>query len=136
VATIGDLAGKLAGPESPWLLFVAGVLLLAAAGIGRRLMSSLQRIGARVGELERVSESERTRRRQVEAELAELGVPLPYWPPDGPHAPRTRRPAPDLDDAEDLDDEEPAPAPETAVNRVPVPPLPPAERAIAARHRR
>jgi hypothetical protein len=80
--TVAELLGKILAPDSPWILVLAVALLVAAAGIGRRLFASLQRIGARVGALERLTESEQTRRRQVEAELLECGVPLPLWPAD------------------------------------------------------
>lgn len=143
MTTFGDVVGKVLGPESPWLLVLTVALLAAAAGVARRLTGSLRRIGERAGELERVTESERTRRRQVEAELTALGVRLPYWPPDGPYQPRPVTSASVADDgyddedpADDDDGWAPAPAPETDVRPIPVPPLPPAERVIAARHRR
>jgi hypothetical protein len=93
-----------------------------------RLSLSAARQGERLGKLEKVSELLALRRRQVEAELIDLGVDLPYWPPDGPTQPRARlRPRAD----EDLADE--PTAAEFARSRVPVPPLP---ADIGARHRR
>lgn len=111
--TVSELLGKLLAPDSPWLLALAVLVLVAAAGIGRRLFASQRAQGARIGALERRADSERTRRRQVEAELVELGIPLPYWP-DDPADPRElavlRRRLRELDvpppaDDEDLEDE-------------------------------
>jgi hypothetical protein len=85
--SVGELVGKLVAPDSPWLFVFAVAVLVAAAGIGRRLFASITRQGARIGALENLARSEQTRRRQVEAELTELGIPLPYWP-DDPHDPR------------------------------------------------
>lgn len=132
--TVAELLGKLLAPDSPWLLVLAVVVLVAAAAIGRRLVASLTRQGARIGALETLAEKERTRRRQVEAELLELGVTLPYWP-DDPVDPRElavlRRRIRELevpaDDREDQD-EHYGPATSLELDRPPVPELP--------RHRR
>jgi hypothetical protein len=132
------------GGGGPWWLSLAAVLLGIAGRVARNARRSAFRQGERLGELERRADSERTRRQQVESLLIGLGVPLPYWPPDGPLQPRDRRSSgwtpssaagpqedfrsDDLDDDDDLADD-----PETAVRRVPVPPLPDA---LGARHRR
>jgi hypothetical protein len=143
---------QAAGAAGPWLA-LALVLLGIAGRIARAARRSAVLQGQRIGELERVTNSEKTRRQQVESVLRDLGVPLPYWPPDGPLQPfdrrifggaassswssqedfpdsgkprDERRPA-DVD--EDLADEDP----ETAVRRIPVPPLPDE---LGARHRR
>jgi hypothetical protein len=146
--TVAELLGKLLAPDSPWLLVVAVLVLVAAAGIARRLFRSVAGIGARVGELERLTDSERTRRRQVEDLLLRLGIPLPYWPPDGPGQPsRPARAAArdasspvdarriDQDDELDQDDADDYTR-EHELTRPPVPPFPEAERARLARHRR
>lgn len=136
--TVAELVGKLLAPESPWLFVVAVVVLATAAQIGRRLFASVRRLGARIGELERVSESERTRRRQVEAELVSLGVPLSLWPEDPPalrEVASMRWRLADRDrERDDLDDDPPATA--AAYAAPPVPPFPDDERARLARHRR
>jgi hypothetical protein len=79
--TLGEVLGSLRA-DSPWLLLVAGVVFAGASAAYKRAAGSMQRIGARVGALETLAEKERTRRRQVEAVLLELGIPLPYWPDD------------------------------------------------------
>jgi hypothetical protein len=71
-------------PGSPALAIVTAILLLAAGWIARRAARSMQRQGARVGTLERVTRLERSRRRQVEQTLREHGIRLPYWPDDPP----------------------------------------------------
>lgn len=136
--TIVEALGRLLAPDSPWILFVAGLLVLGAAGIGRRLFGSLQRQGARIGRLERELDSEQTRRRQVEAELEAEGIPLPWWPPDGTDRKSSGRPAaraafPPAGAQEDFPSD-----PETSLDyaRPPVPPIPDNERAAFARHRR
>jgi hypothetical protein len=144
VSTIGDLIGNLRA-DSPWLVFVAAALLAAAGGVARRLMASMQRIGARVGELERSRDSERTRRRQVEAELVSLGVPLSLWPEDPPGlrevASMRRRLAVvdrEREDREDRENLEVFP-PETTERPYAPPPVPgftDDERSRLARHRR
>jgi hypothetical protein len=147
--TVAELLGKLLAPDSPWLLVVAVLVLVAAAGIARRLFRSVAGIGARVGELERLTDSERTRRRQVEDLLLRLGIPLPYWPPDGPGQPsrparaaardasplEARAERDGYDDFED-DDQDDDLTREHELTRPPVPPFPEAERARLARHRR
>lgn len=115
---------------APWLA-VGIVCLGAAVWVYRQQRRSARDQGERLGELERRAESERDRRRQVEAVLIDLGVPLPWWPPDGPDAPRARlRWREDEDQADDPD----RLSPETEVRRVPVPPLP--DSPTLARHRR
>jgi hypothetical protein len=142
VSTIGDLIGNLRA-DSPWLVLVAGVLLAAAGGVGKRLMASMQRIGARVGELERSRDSERTRRRQVEAELISLGIPLSLWPEDPPGlrevASMRRRLAVadrEREDREDQADEFPPETTERPYAPPPVPGFTDDERSRLARHRR
>lgn len=71
-------------PGSPVLAITTAVLLLAAAWIARRVYGSMRRQGARVGKLEQTARLERSRRRQVEQSLREVGIPLPYWPDDPP----------------------------------------------------
>lgn len=138
--SIADVLARLLDPGSPWLTYVAVGLVAVAGGIAKRLWTSLRLQGARIGEVERIADSERTRRRQVESVLADLGVPLPYWPPDGPDVAVARRrkaaspaspasPAPDYpgDDAE------------TSIydsQRIPVPSFTASERDRLARHRR
>lgn len=130
---------QVAGAAGPWLA-LALVLLGIAARIARNARASATRQGERIGELERRADSERDRRRQVEALLLDLAVPLPYWPPDGPDQPRHRRertfapysePGPWADDGVPLPDDEPMT--DFAPERVPVPPLP---EGFGARHRR
>lgn len=77
--TLGDLLGQR---DTPVILLLAGVLLLAAAWIGRRAFASQARQGRRLGVLEQRLRSETTRRRQVEQTLREQGLELPYWPDD------------------------------------------------------
>ena len=128
--SVAELLGKILAPDSPWLLVLAVGLLVAAAGIGRRLFASLQRLGGRVGALERLTESEQTRRRQVEDELLRCGVPLPVWPPDPVNARELatlRRRVRELDVHDDLDAE-----PMTTERPAPPPPV----RATTAAHRR
>jgi hypothetical protein len=129
MATVAELIGSIRA-DSPWLVLLAGVLLAGAGAVARRLTGSLGRIGARVGSLERIAASERTRRRQVEQALRDLGVPLPYWPPDGP--PPDARPVRARADDEDQADDDATRA-RPAVN---VPPFPEDERARLSRHRR
>lgn len=133
--TIGEVLTN-ARADSPWLVLVAGALLAAAAQVARRLFGSVARIGSRVGDLERLTDSERTRRQQVESVLLELGVPLPIWP--GDPAPvrelavlRRRDRDRDRDD-EDQGEAQPDPYPLTTERPAPPPPL----RATSAAHRR
>jgi hypothetical protein len=132
LSTAADLASL--AQAAPWL--AVGVLTLVAAAWvyrqGRRqnaltraeLQTSAVRQGKRLGELEKVCELLLLRRRQVEYELLNLGVELPYWPPDGPDQPRPRRREPAAVDQADED---------TAYAPPRVPPLP---ADIGARHRR
>lgn len=118
-------------------VLAAGLLLLAAAawiyrqarrGIGdvaSEARLSAARQGKRIGELEIAVAALDLYRRQLAYCLAEDGVEVPFWPPDGPDQPRTRRRPLELDD-EPTDYAAPAP-------RVPVPPLPDD---VGARHRR
>jgi hypothetical protein len=122
--------------SAPWI--AVGVLaLVAAAWVYRQsrraiaaakaeMQLSALRQGKRLGELEKVCELLLLRRRQVEWELLDMGVELPYWPPDGPEQPRPRRRQP----VEDQADDEPT---DYSPPRVPVPPLP---ADLGARHRR
>lgn len=120
--TVAELAGKLLAPDSPWFLVLAVGLLVAAAGVARRLWSSVRRIGERVGTLETTATSERTRRQQVECVLLELGVPLPVWPSDPVSlrelAVLRRRASLVRDDDEDQADE-------LLTTEAPLPPVPP-----------
>ena len=129
-----QIAAAVEGELPAWASVFATLLLALAAAIARRISRrSAKPQGERLGSLERVLESERTRRRQVEALLVQrYGIQLPYWPPDGPNQPRP--PADRWDDDEDQDDEDDDDlGPETLHRRIPVPPLDPA---ISARHRR
>jgi hypothetical protein len=141
--TLSDLFSN--ARDAPLLLLGFGALLsivVTAAGIiGRRLVASMARQGARVGTLERTMRSERLRRRQLEQCLREDGIPLPYWPDDPPELYSQWRsrlperpdwsPAPERDPRDDPRDEHP----ETSeAPRITVPPLP--DSAALARHRR
>jgi hypothetical protein len=130
---------QVTGAVAPWWVGLA-ILLLSTAGAIARRTSRRSNVpqGERLGRLERMASEERTRRRQLEAVLAELGVPLPFWPPDGPNQPRARvmpAPRPPVSGFptadEDLDDEL---TDYTAERRIPVPPLP--DSSAFARHRR
>jgi hypothetical protein len=107
--TLSDLLGN--ARDAPLLLVLFGALLsvvVTAAGIiGRRLVASMARQGARIGTLERTLRSERLRRRQLEQCLREDGIPLPYWPDDPPelYAANARRgnAYQDQDSSNDLD---------------------------------
>jgi hypothetical protein len=79
MATLGDL---LARRDTPVLLLLAVAVLLAASLIARKAFASQARQGKRLGTIERLMQSERTRRRQVEQVLREQGIELPYWPDD------------------------------------------------------
>jgi hypothetical protein len=115
------LAEVLNGELPWWASAFAAVLLALAAAIARRITRrSARPQGERLGTLERLVESERTRRRQVEAQLVDLGVPLPYWPPDGPNQPRPSR-REDVEDLADEDDRDRWPM----TTEAPRPPLPP-----------
>lgn len=139
-----DLSG-LSAAAGPW--FALALVLLSIAGrvaVNQRRSATGQ--GQRIGRVEGIVEAERTRRRQVEAELIACGIPLPYWPSD-PLPPnlryRDRRSSGDeaaraadgqedfrSDVDEDLDYDEPL---TTEQPRIPVPPLP---AGIGSRHRR
>lgn len=99
--TLADVLGTLRA-DSPVLLVLAVAVLSAAAATGRRVMASARRQGERIGALEALTKSEQTRRRQVEAELIECGVPLPYWPED-PLPPPVRWPRRRDDEDQDQD---------------------------------
>lgn len=128
MSTIGDVLGSLRA-DSPWLLVLVPVVLAAASGAWRRASGTLQRFGGRLGAVEALVASERTRRRQVEVELLRLGVPLPYWP-DDPGELReltiANRRGREHDDDEDRDDEQPP-----VTRQAPAVPPPPGR---AARH--
>jgi hypothetical protein len=114
------LAEILDGELPWWSTAFAAVLLSLAAAVARRITRrSARPQGERLGQIERLVESERTRRRQAERELYErYGVELPYWPPDGPNQPR---PAPRPYDDEDRADE---PADARTRSAPSIPPLP------------
>lgn len=71
-------------PADSWLIFLAGAVLTVAGAVARKVSGSMQRQGARLGELEQLAAAERRRRQQVETVLMEMGVALPYWPDDPP----------------------------------------------------
>jgi hypothetical protein len=132
---VADLAAAVQGELPAWASLFATLILALAAAIARRISRrSARPQGERIGDLERQFYLERTRRRQVEAVLLDLGVPLAYWPPDGPNQPRPRpAPAPLDDEDDDQADDFEELGPETIARRVPVPPLP---ADVGARHRR
>lgn len=132
---MADLANALQGELPWWSTAFATVLLALAGAVARRVTQrSARPQGERLGEIERRQELERTRRRQVEALLLDLGVQLPYWPPDGPNQPRPRPYRDDMaDELDDPADDVDELGPETIARRVPVPPLPDD---VGARHRR
>jgi hypothetical protein len=78
---------------APWLAVSVLCLFLSlwVYRQGRRAVTALEgkcarsarAQGERIGELEQEQELERTRRLQLEDELARRGVDLPWWPPDG-----------------------------------------------------
>jgi hypothetical protein len=122
---VGGVGANLGQTAGPW--FAIALVLLSIAGrvaVNQRRSATGQ--GQRIGRLETIVETERTRRRQVEAELVACGIPLPFWPPD-PLPPNLRHRATDprgrvdVDVDEDLDDDEPLTAERP---RIPVPPLP------------
>jgi hypothetical protein len=81
LGTLADLFGNANG-QTPLIVLIAGVILLAAGWIGRKAFASQQRQGRRLGVLEQLLTSERTRRRQLEQTLREHGIHLSYWPGD------------------------------------------------------
>jgi hypothetical protein len=123
-----QIAAAVQGELPAWASVFATLLLALAAAIARRISRrSARPQGERLGELERLVESERTRRRQTEALLMErYGVQLAYWPPDGPGQPRPVVSASWADDDEDqVDDEDQRYDVEPATTRSPaIPPLP------------
>jgi hypothetical protein len=115
---VAELAQAVQGELPWWATAFAAVLLSVAAGVARRITRrSARPQGERLGELERRLDLEQTRRKQIEAVLIDDGLRLPYWPPDGPNQYRPRR---DADD--DRDDRRDAPS--TALDPLPIPPLP------------
>jgi hypothetical protein len=114
-----QIAAALQEGLPAWATAFATLTLALAAAIARRIQRrGAQPQGERLGEVERLIESERTRRRQIERELYErYGVELPYWPPDGPNQPRPRW----TDDDDQADDE---PEAATTTVRPSIPPLP------------
>jgi hypothetical protein len=126
-----DELSHLAASGVPEWIGLALTLLAIANKVAKNQRRSAYNQGQRIGALEQGLKEERTRRRQTEAVLCQLGVPLPFWPPDGQGQPRPRRLA-----DEDLD-EEPGPYPMTAeAARPPVPPFAADEASRLARHRR
>jgi hypothetical protein len=131
---MSELAAAVQGELPAWASVFATLLLALAAAIARRISRrSARPQGERLGELERLVESERTRRRQSERELYErYGVELPYWPPDGPSQPRPHNyepysgPGPWPEDGVPLPhDEDQVDDVEPATTRAPsIPPLP------------
>lgn len=99
ITDLGNGLG-LTGSEAPWWFGLA-VLLLSTAGAVARWASkrSTRPQGERVGRLEQRLGLEATRREEVEAILARMGVPIPDWPHNEHPLPRPR---PRVDD--DLDD--------------------------------
>jgi hypothetical protein len=81
LGTLADLLGNANG-QTPLIVVVAGVILLAAGWIARKAFASQQRQGRRIGAVEKLLRSERTRRRQLEQTLREHGIRLSYWPDD------------------------------------------------------
>jgi hypothetical protein len=117
------LADLINGNLPWWATAFAAVLLSIAAGIARRITRrSARPQGERLGELERLVLLEQTRRRQIEAVLIDDGLPLPYWAPDGPNQYRGR-PRRDVDEDDRRDDRRDEP-PSTALDPLPIPPLP------------
>jgi len=126
---VAELADALRGELPWWASAVAAVVLALAGAVARRVARrSAKPQGERLGELERRQDQERIRRVQLEDVLADYGVNLPPWPPDGPR----RRPpvfyrddAPDWtpapDDDEDQGDEHEEPRTRLAPT---IPPLP------------
>lgn len=109
----------LAHSGVPEWIALAVTLLGIAWRVARGARASAQRQGERIGQLERRADLEQTRRQQIESELIDDGLRLPFWPPDGPIE-RQLRPAPRIYDDADVE-------PVTAeVHRPPVP---------ASRHR-
>lgn len=127
LSTTADLF-QLAGGAGPWFA-LALVLLGIAARVARSQRQSATRQGERIGALERRADAERDRRLQVEAALIEYGIPLPWWPADGPQQHRRRTFAP-YDDDDQADEYDPR------TSETPrVPPIPPLPERMAA-HRR
>jgi hypothetical protein len=127
--TIGELLGN-PNAQTPILAVIAAGLLAVARVVGKRAAASMQRQGARLGAVEDLQLSERTRRRQLEECLRANGFPLPYWPDDPPELYRPPPPRYRYDD----EDEDPAAAgerlvydPPTTEQRRPVP-APPSHR--------
>ena len=118
----------------PWVA-AAAVLLVLALRLARSARASAQRQGERIGNLERGLDSERTRRQQTEATLCGLGVPLPFWPPDGQGQPRPTRPVPRRLEELPADDDDQADDDDATYTRE-RPSVPPLDFPAAARHRR
>src|SRR4051794_13993713 len=100
--------------QAPALVLAAVALLFAGwtfrqarradAALEARLAVSAVRQGKRLGQAEHTLGLLDMRRRIVEEELAEDGIRLSYWPPDGRRSPRPD-PRDDRDDADrDRDD--------------------------------
>jgi hypothetical protein len=131
--------------QAPALVLAAVALLLALWGyraarrsdvdLEARLSVSNVRQGKRLGKVEQDVALLDMRRRITEEELAEDGIRLSYWPPDGRkssgHQLLENDPRQEDFPPDDPDDDD---APLTEARRVPVPPLPPHEG--IARHRR
>jgi hypothetical protein len=102
---VDQLAAAIQSELPAWATVFATLLLACAAAIARRITRrSARPQGERLGALERLVKSERTRRQQAERELYErYGIELPYWPPDGPNQsrPAPEAPAPHLSDEQE-----------------------------------
>lgn len=137
VSDVTTVAGLV--QQAPALAVAVCALLFAAwsfrahrkalAQAEARLGLSAVRQGKRLGRVETGLQLLDMRRLITEEELADIGVRLSYWPPDG----RRGYAHDDRDDDQvDEDDVEPM----TEARRIPVPPLTPAATEAAARHRR
>ena len=130
--------------QAPALVLAAVALLLALwtyrqarrsdVALEARLTASNVRQGERLGKVEQATSLLDMRRRITEEELAEDGVRLSYWPPDGRRSSGGQLLERGLRQ-EDFppDDQGDAEEPLTEARRIPVPPLPPHE---FTRHRR
>jgi hypothetical protein len=131
--------------QAPALVLAGVALLLALWGyrqarradtlLEARLAVSGVRQGKRLGKVEQDVLLLDMRRRITEEELAEDGIRLSYWPPDGRKS-SGRQLLEDDPRQEDFPPEDPddPDVPFTEARRIPVPPLPPHDG--IARHRR
>jgi hypothetical protein len=86
MTTIGEILAT-ASAQTPWLIFVATVLLGLAGLVARRVYAGLRRQGERIGHLEQLrirdrerAQLERVRRYQLEVALDRAGIDLAPWP--------------------------------------------------------